>query len=261
MPDVVQYCQHAVVLDHGRMLFYGPASEAVKRYYLLEQHDRVPAVAQRPRSALPPQDAPPPHGATSAWPSSHAFLDLSNVSQVSNGWARCIGVAACNREGQPCRSFRQGETISIFYEFEMLRDTEVPIGGTVIQNDKGVLVHGKNTLQYDSTVPAEVSEGSSVRFRQDITLDIAVGEYTFEVGLATIGHDDYMHRAAFSSAELRNKIIRLCHLPAVGTFAVLPRKDASIKPPHHGIADLPGECLVSVRPPIHFSTPEQEHSI
>src|SRR5215471_4788779 len=44
MNEVEQFCERALLLDGGRIIFQGPASEAVKRYYLLEQETR-PAAA------------------------------------------------------------------------------------------------------------------------------------------------------------------------------------------------------------------------
>ena len=147
MNDVEQFCEWALLLHRGDVIFQGAASEAVKRYYLIEQEDRLAVQAQ-------PEPLPQTNGSTPEptsadadfWPSPEAFLDISGVAQVSNGWARCTGVALCNSHGQPCRVFQQGETASFFYEFELLRDIEVPIGGLVIQNDKGVIVHGKNKI-------------------------------------------------------------------------------------------------------------------
>jgi ABC-type polysaccharide/polyol phosphate transport system ATPase subunit len=256
MPDVEQYCKHALLLDRGRMAFYGDASEAVKRYYLMEQEGRaLPATSPRKDNSSINGDW---GGASVEWPDANAFIDLSRVAQVSNGWARCTGVAICDDRGRRCRSFQQGQTLSLFYEFEMLRDIEVPIGGVVMKNDKDIIVHGKNTLQYASQVPPAVPQGSVLRFRQDIVLDIAVGEYSFEVGLATIGRDAYELRTMMTSGELHHRIARICHLPAAGTFAVLPRKDDTVRPPHHGLANLPGECMVTLSLPKTMHTPEKE---
>ena len=181
------------------------------------------------------------------WPPSEAFLDITAVPQVSNSWARCTGVALCNSQGEPCHVFQQGETASFFYEFELLQDIEVPIGGIVIQNDKGVIVHGRNTLEYDAAVPIWVSQSKRLRFRQDIALEVAVSEYTFEVGLATLSHSDYEARGLYTHAVLYDKILRLCHLPAVGQFAVTFRhRGTPVQLLHHGVANLPGQCHVMV---------------
>ena len=41
MTDVEQFCQRALLLHQGDVIFQGTASEAVKRYYLTEQRGRV----------------------------------------------------------------------------------------------------------------------------------------------------------------------------------------------------------------------------
>jgi lipopolysaccharide transport system ATP-binding protein len=160
-------------------------------------------------------------------------------------------VALCNTEGQPCRVFEQGETASFFFEFELLQDIEVPIGGVVIQSDKGVTVHGKSTLEHGSEVPCGVAGGTRLRFRQNVTLEIAVGEYTFLVGLAAISAYDYELRRLYSHPDLHTKIVRLCHLPAAGQFAVVFRRNgAPVQLLHHGAANLPGDCHVLAEPPV-----------
>jgi lipopolysaccharide transport system ATP-binding protein len=246
--DVEQFCQRTLLLHHGEAVFLGGASEAIKRYYLLEQSERKTAVMSPPKLESPNDlQTGPAHNSTEShfWPFQKAFLDISRVAEVSTRAARCTGVALCNAQGQPCHIFQQGETASFFYEFELLEDIEVPIGGVVLQNHKGVLVHGKNTLQYDSKVPAWVKCSSRLRFRQDITLEIATGEYSFEVGLATISNSDYQNRSYYSNTELHTKTTRLCHLPAVGRFAVAVRhKGTPVQLLHHGVANLPGNCQV-----------------
>jgi ABC-type polysaccharide/polyol phosphate transport system ATPase subunit len=249
MMDVEQFCQRALLLDRGKVLFQGSASEAVKRYYLLEQQDRIPVMAQ----ARPPSSAQTGETQKSGdgfWPPPEAFLDISGVAQVSNGWARCTGVAVCDSQGRPCGAFQQGETASFFFEFELLQDIEVPIGGVVIQNDKGVIAHGKSTLEYGTEMPNWVSQGGRLRFRQNIALEIATGEYTFLVGLAAINRYDYEHRGLYSHPDLTARIVRLCHLPNAGQFAVILRQGGMpVQLLHHGVANLPGECRVVVESP------------
>jgi homopolymeric O-antigen transport system ATP-binding protein len=250
MFDVEQFCQRALLLHNGRPVFVGSASEAVKRYYLVEQQDRqiLPVTPPDPFAADLTNRTPFGDGFGDDqyfWPAPGAFLDISSVPQVSNGSVRCTSVAICDSRGRACRAFQQGETITFFYEFELLQDIEVPIGGIVIQSDKGIIVHGKNTLQYDSQVPMYAARGNRLRFRQEIQLEIAVGEYTFEPGLATVRRYDYEYRTTYSNLELRSKTIRLCHLPTAGQFTVQFSKNGlSGQLSHHGMANLPGNCQV-----------------
>ena len=98
---------------------------------------------------------------------------------------------------------KQGQTASFFFEFELLKDIEVPIGGLEILNDRGTIVHGKNTLEYGVSVPSRVLKGSRLRFRQNIDLEIAIGEYTFTIGLATINFNNYKNRFGYFVFRIR----------------------------------------------------------
>lgn len=107
MPEIEQYCERALLLNHGTQRFIGSSSEAAKHYYLLHQ-PQAPAVDRQSKEAAP-QPLPNQTSPVIDRPPPEAFIDLSNKSQISNGQARCIGVALCNEAGQPCNSFRQGE--------------------------------------------------------------------------------------------------------------------------------------------------------
>jgi hypothetical protein len=137
----------------------------------------------------------------------------------------------------------------VCYEFELRDSIEVPIGGVVLRNDKGIVVHGKNTIEYGSAVPLRAAAGARLRFVQDIALSLAVGEYTISPGLACVDRATYERRAAVGYEELNAAIARLCHLPDAAGFTVTLRPPG---PPvqllHHGIADLQGACLIEVQP-------------
>lgn len=245
MMDIEQYCQTALLLHRGQPLFLGAAPEAVKRYYLIEQEERLAAQPQHFVQPVPAQTEVDVSQTAILRPPPEAFFNLAGVAQVSNGWARCVGVALCDRQGQPRRTFQQGETARFFYEFEILRAIEVPVGGLVLYNEQGIIVHGKNTLQYQSVAPVHVQVGARLQFHHDLSLQLAAGEYTFLVGLAALANADYEAQAYFSQAELEQKIVRLCHLPAVGQFVIgLAQGTGPSRLSHHGVADLPGECQI-----------------
>jgi len=240
MGDVEQFCTRALLLDHGNPLFFGEATEAVKRYYLVEQKTRETNI---PAARI--TEASDTHYFSSdakfSWPEVEAFLSISQIPQISNGWAHCTQVAVCDVNGKRRSQYNQGEMAHFFYEFELLTDIETPVAGITLQNDKGVIVHGKNTLQFDTLVPAHVKKGTRIRFCHEIKLDIAWGEYTFEVGFASISQQSYQNRYSYSHEQLDSHVIRICHLPKGGYFSVIPAimlTHTSLL--HHGIADLPG---------------------
>ncbi len=275
MTDVEQFCRDGLLLHHGNVMYQGSSKEAVRRYYLVEQEERAvgsgggavsslqspvasgeAAIGSQPSAAndgltadrvpacgrLPTADSD-----DVGWPAASELLDISQLSQVSNGWARCTASAITNVAGKAARVFEQGETAVFFHEFELLRDIEVPVAGITITSDQGICVHGRNTLQLDTGVPLRAAAGAKLRFRQEVKLEIAVREYTFEAGLAAIGRGDYERRSMLPHEELEGRVLRLCHLPVVAHFAVIFRREGKpIQLLHHGAANLPGSCRVAV---------------
>jgi lipopolysaccharide transport system ATP-binding protein len=89
------------------------------------------------------------------------------------------------------------------------------------------------------------SRGTILRFRQRIILDLAPGEYTFVVGLATIDNASYRNGEHMSHGDLANSIQRVLSVGHAGAFTVsLCREGMALK--HHGLANLPGGCELFV---------------
>lgn len=249
MPDIEQYCERAILLDHGELKFIGPASEAAKHYYLRHQAQIVKEASQPAAAPQEPIAAnPPPHDGTPIdRPPSEAFIDVSHKSQVSNGQARCVGVALCDSAGQPCNGFRQGDRATFYYEFELADDIDVPVCGIVISNDRGVIVFGKNSWQYEDVSPQPGKAGTRVRCRQEVVLDLGIGEYVFEVGLAAASRQDWDRRRQISHDETAAVFRHICHVSSVASFAVgLAQRDGISVLTHHGIANLSGSMVMGV---------------
>lgn len=249
MNEVEEFCERALLLHDSKMIYLGSAVEAVKRYYFVQQTGSLlPAVVEQPVEAKPAEDFKAEEGFT--WPKAEAFLDIARLAQVSDRLARCTAAAVCDTDGSPCLVFQQGQTASFFYEFEVQQDIEVPIGGVEILNEKGAIAHGKNSLLYGSRTPIYIPQGSRVRFRQDIRLDVAAGEYTFNIGFSTIGRSDYAKKSQLPHPELDARIKVLSILPKAGKFVVVYRLNGEpVQLLHFGIANLPGECQVALVPP------------
>ena len=99
-------------------------------------------------------------------------------------------------------------------------------------------------------MPRNVRRGRRLRVRQDIALELASGEYTFNLGLGALSGHDYDRRARTSHAELDARLARLCLLPLAGSLAVTLRAvGAPVQLLHHGVANLPGSCRISVAGP------------
>lgn len=241
MNEVEEFCDRTLLLEHGRATFLGSSVEAVKRYYLLESRTRLGGAAPSPttdRVGGPRTDA-----------SDDLVLQaVPDAAQVTDGSARCLGVAVCDEHGVPTRAFEQGQRAVFWYEFEALRDTGAPVAGLVIQSDRGTLVHGKSTLEFDAPVPDGLRAGDRFRVRHEIVLELAVGEYTFEVGLASIDPAVYAQRHRLPHHDTAAAVARLCAVPAAGQFVIVFRRvGGHVQLLHHGLANLPGRMDVTMR--------------
>lgn len=224
----------------------GEPVSAIRRYMAL-QRDVNTSVAQRAKLTreLVSTSENIPQSGLQKWPSAEAFFDSSTADIVGNGQAAFIGVALCNADGEPTRLFQMGESADFFVVYRLLDDIEVPLGGVTIVNEKGILVHGKNSMQYRIHAPDACRKGTTLRFRQRVVLDIAPGEYTFVVGLASINGVAYQNSEHMSHGDLSNATKRVLSVGHAGAFTVsLCREGMALK--HHGLANLPGECELFV---------------
>lgn len=247
MPDIEQYCERAILLDHGTARFMGSSSEAAKHYYQLHNNQ----IAQHPSTTPSSTESffTTQSTATIDLPPPEAFLNLNGKAQVSNGQAKCTGVALCNVAGQPSNNFRQGDTAVFYFEFELNDNIGVPICGIIIKNERGVIVHGKNSWQYEGGAPHSLGPGSRILCRQEVKLDLGPGEYVFETGLTWVTTQQWNDRLSISHEEMSALYISACEVPNVGVFSIgLAMKNGVAILTHHGVADLPGTMEIAAAP-------------
>lgn len=104
-----------------------------------------------------------------------------------------------------------------------------------------MLVHGKNSSQYELKMPYAIPKGSRIQFQQEVGLEVAVGEYTVTLGLAEAFPDYYEKRSFLPDAVLNEGLLRLCHIPEADVLIVIPRKEGfPAVLLHHGACNLPG---------------------
>ena len=77
---------------------------------------------------------------------------------------------------------------------------------------------------------------------------LAPGEYTFELGLATVTLSEWERRSVISHEEWASFYVTVCVVTNAGQFSVgFAMKDGVPILTHHGVADLPGRILTMVR--------------
>lgn len=249
MPIVQQYCQEAILLNHGQMVYYGESAETIKRFAALRRNSNAPEIS-RPTLMMDEDELPRQtivDTGLTFWPAANAFLDLSNAVIDHKKGIRCTGVALCNQAGQPCDIFEHGQWIYFYAEFETAEAVEIPLGRIIVLNARNIIVHGKNTLQHLwPQVPPPAPKAGRVRFKHALKLELDPGNYTARIGFMTINPADYARANHLSRREIQSRMVGLCHVERAITFTVIPHQGEGVSLPHYGVCNLPGEFNVSV---------------
>lgn len=236
---VNQFCERVVVLDQGRVMYEGDTVGGLRTYFALQRGGSVlnaaSPVARRhelERAAGTP---------TIAWPDETEYLPLATASVQGTGEARCTAVALCDSSGKATDTFEMGSDGVFYYEFAIDQRLETPVGGISVVNERNLIVHGRNSLQYGVQAPAIVKPGSRLRFRQRVRMDLSPGRYTFVVGLAAVPHVTYEHAAHLTHAALHGVTSRILSVGNIGSFAVTLRRNG-LELPFHGLCALDGDA-------------------
>ncbi|WP_081487742.1 ABC transporter ATP-binding protein [Nitratireductor aquibiodomus] len=234
MEDVIHYCDHALLLNHGEVLYHGDVMEAVSHYYALGNIE----TSSFSNAGGGNEEASSIGDQYAEWPSV-SFADLSSRDQVSDGSVICRAVALTDTSGKPKRIFKQGETVHIYAEFEALRDLQTVVAGVVLRNEKGIILHGKHSGQDDLPVPRFVKAGTRLRCRYDIELSIHTGEYLVDVTIGGYAQQVYEARYRMTMAELESAACRHCVVSAAATLGVIPAASHGFAvQPFYGLTNL-----------------------
>jgi hypothetical protein len=182
-----------------------------------------------------------------SWPPETAFISCRGTEIVTDDRAaRFIGVAVCNERCEPTLEFVPGQKSHFFYEYEVLRELETPIGGFLFRDASGLVFHGKTTLQYASPSPHRVPRGSRLRFHLELQLNIASGDYWFDLGLSSTNSETFQNYCFGDLAhrDLESRICTHSRINNFGPFVVLAEPRGKLL--HHGLVNLPGNSIVSV---------------
>ena len=260
MADAAEFCNRGIVLSQGRVVFEGFGKEAVEYYFHHEyqtptgrqknapKSDSIDTASRDIGAKASTSDDSDPFGIYAA-----AAIDLTAVKQFGMASVRASRVLITGRDDQPRRVFQQGDWLRIYVDFSVGETIEVPLAGIQLVNAKGILVHGRNSLQFEATPPSVLHAGATLRCIQEIKLDIDVGEYTIETGLAELSKLAFERRQKCSPLDLAPQIHLLCHVTGVAAISVIYRhKGSPCVFSHYGVADLPSSQHLTLLPQVNL---------
>lgn len=249
LASVQRFCQKTVVLQRGTLKYHGPATEGTKVYMHLEQEEKIAAYARSAAGASVPTGVGAAGAEIPDWPATALPSVPAGVKTLGNGWARCVGISVGYANGEPATHFRQGETLTVFYEFEILHDMEFCVGCITLRDKTAQAVYSKITLQDGIRDPARVARGARLRFRQDTVLNVHCADYTLDVALEMIT-TNLLNEPGISYEEYMAAQLRISELHAVSSISIRLREETTpFQLLHFGMADLPSRSVVQTVPP------------
>lgn len=241
MSDLVRFCNRAVLLDKGVCLHQGDPVYIMQKYLSLQRgvdNDLALEECQAQPIVVETQ--------SERTDTNECLQDLKDALQEGNGRVICKSIRISDDKGNACNAFEMGADIVFHVVFEVVEDMEVPICGLDIVDSRNNIVHGKHALQYHHNSLGPVKKGSIIDYHQKIKLDVAPGEYSYVVGMAMIGENEYNNAGQVGYHELMMKMERVISISRVSVFSVVPRQEGQ-EIPFHGMCDLPGTCEMFLR--------------
>ncbi len=250
MNEVEQFCDRALLLSKGQAIESGASREVVKKYYILDvKEEAVNAEAREKEDVVWPEVAISDVQAIFGdWKlQEKLFYDLSAKKEIGNEKSHIVNVGLFDEKGYAKRVFSQGEWAYFYVEMEIKQDIRVPLCGIVLYDHKNTIVHGKDTLQVYCDVPQIVEGGSHIFILQKMKMDLGIGDYTFDIGTATMSYDDYQKRSYRNQEEVNETMERLATIAQVGSFSIHTKTVGEpMQLMFHGCADLAGEVEIKV---------------
>jgi lipopolysaccharide transport system ATP-binding protein len=251
---VFQFCDRALVLHEGSIVFAGDAVEAVKKFnYLVSpgpksvkmEPSAKPLGETKTRFPDAELESPSPRRSEMPWPDTSLFSPLGPEQQDKDDLAECVRYSVLDEDGVSTSAFEYGEVANLFFEFVMHADFQIVSAGFTLKDRFGQSVHAKHAIQsgtFGSLPYARKNE--RIRCAAEVTLNVEPGQYT--LGFVMMAID--MRR---SDLDVRSSLdlvtFNACHHRVGSTKPVCiidvgPRTSyTGLQLEHYGLANLPSK--------------------
>lgn len=246
MSEVEQFCDRAIYLRDGNIVAEGDSSYVVQQYYLDNQESsQINSIENKVQNE---KNVSKENFEIEGWKiQQDIFYDIEIQNEITDGSADYARIGLFDEFGNAKRNFEQGEEAYFYVEIKMNKTIGVPVHAVIIQDQRGNIVHGKDTIQGDNRLPMVIEKNNILRILHKVKLDIAEGEYSFSVGLSSVSDTVYKNRGKYIQEELHGMLNRHCSMTKVGSFSVHQLEVG--KPTRmlfHGMCDIPTDIRVEV---------------
>jgi lipopolysaccharide transport system ATP-binding protein len=234
MRSVGEFCEEALLLNKGRIAFFGDAVQAINKYYSVSRTYLKPDSSSGPalKESL---------GQTTSCSGIHQLEAIPGdcVFPEENGAATFLGFALLNQDGVATNYFKQGDWLRLIFEVGVACDLENISPGIIIRDDRGTFLHGKYEFQMDPMKLRTCKKGDVFRVSYAVRLDISAGFYTLSLAMLSIPQET-IQNGKLSFADFDQHHLNVCGTDAIASFTVSFNSNRyGSEFTHFGTFDLP----------------------
>ena len=240
MVSISEFCEETLLLDHGRVVFFGDSNQAINRYYGLT---RAVGSSKSGKARFVMKH----RGSAASSAPAESPMPLSPVTKMhpnEDAMARFTGYVVLDHEGNVTALFQQSEWLTVLFEVEVKADLENLSSGFVLRDNRGALLLCKHQFQMDQLTLRDVSAGENFRATISIGLNLTPGNYTLDLDLVSIPHIAFRDgKLSFADFDQFNQ--RVCSTHELFAFAVgfnTHREGSEFS--HFGVVDLPSRINI-----------------
>ena len=233
MRSISEFCEETLLLDHGRVVFFGDSNQAINRYYALTR--AVRAKSGKARFVMKNQ----PGATTSA--QAETEMPLTPVTKMypdEDAMARFTGYVVLDHEGNVTALFQQSDWLTVLFEVEVRADLENLSCGITLRDQRGAFLLCKHQFQIDHLSLRHFRAGENFRATISLCLNITPGNYTLDLDLVSIPQEAFRD-GKLSYADFDQFNQRVCSTHELFAFAVgfnTHREGCEFS--HFGVVDL-----------------------
>jgi len=236
MNAISKFCQRAMLINEGALEYIGDPKQAISQYYHLERSGK--RVDDSKSNKNDPELQEQITQEMFPWPETSESCDMNSLGLRNANYFKVISFYCCDQNLKSCNSFHPGEKLLVFYEVEIVKFIGVPIGSIAIWNEKNISIYGKSTYQTKEANKKPLQSGQRLRFMHEITLSIAEGVYTIELGMAGIPEETLGQLDVMSDEMVHSQIIPDAVTNKATAFSVMFGSTRNIENSHHGLVNL-----------------------
>jgi len=203
--QILQHCESAILLHHGKCIAQGQPRGVINQYIELlfgpEKTKEKPATPIRPvavksessssSSSPPPPSDLPDHPFFREHPAEELFAIRNTYNKYEHRWgseeAHILDYFLMTEDGEAYPpTVAMDSTVSLYVKLVAHRDVDLPIFGLNIKTKEGVLLYGSNSLLAASAEhrrPLKAGQIEIVQFKWTVRYN--GGDYLLSVGLAS----------------------------------------------------------------------------